>query len=66
MPSGLRFRLQDYLELIDWTGRQIRNDNRAQIDQPALPIFELKNSIGCPYRLILKRLFPVIEPLMNA
>ena len=32
MPDGLAFRLVDYLELIDWTGRQIREDKRGSID----------------------------------
>jgi len=35
MPKGL-FRLADYLEVIDWTGRQIREDKRGVIDD-ALP-----------------------------
>lgn len=36
MPDGLPFRLPDYLELVDWTGRQIREDKRGAIDG-ALP-----------------------------
>ena len=32
MPEGLPFRLTDYLELVDWTGRQIRDDKRGSID----------------------------------
>ena len=31
MPAGLSFRLTDYLELVDWTGRQIREDKRGAI-----------------------------------
>lgn len=31
MPIGLPFRLTDYLELADWTGRIIRNDKRGSI-----------------------------------
>jgi REP element-mobilizing transposase RayT len=40
MPAGLPFRLQDYLELVDWTGRQIRSDKRGCIDQQTPPILE--------------------------
>jgi hypothetical protein len=32
MPDGLPFRLTDYLELVDWTGRQIRDDKRGSIE----------------------------------
>ena len=43
MPAGLPFRLQDYLELVDWTGRQIRQDKRGSIDQKQPPILERLN-----------------------
>ena len=36
MPVELPFRLLDYLELVDWTGRQIREYKRGAIDN-ALP-----------------------------
>ena len=32
MPEGLPFRLTDYLDLVDWTGRQIRDYKRGAID----------------------------------
>ena len=38
MPRGLVFNLIDYLELVDWTGRIIREDKRGVIDQTAPPI----------------------------
>ena len=38
MPTGLPFELSDYLELVDLTGRCIREDKRGYIesDQPAI------------------------------
>lgn len=36
MPEGILFRLTDYLTLVDWTGRQIRDDKRDHI-QKTLP-----------------------------
>ncbi len=38
MPEGLPFRLPDYLELVDWSGRIIREDKRGAIPDnlPAL------------------------------
>ncbi len=43
MPTGLPFRLQDYLELVDWTGRQLRDDKRGSIDNGIPPILERLN-----------------------
>ena len=40
MPKGLPFRLTDYLELVDWTGRVIREDSCGAIDASLPPIFE--------------------------
>ncbi|MEM7258337.1 MAG: transposase, partial [Pseudomonadota bacterium] len=40
MPAGLPFRLTDYLELVDWTGRQIREDKRGAIDSDLPTILE--------------------------
>ena len=31
MPKGIPMRLTDYLELVDWTGRIIRDDKRGAI-----------------------------------
>ncbi|MES9816740.1 MAG: hypothetical protein ABW155_08825 [Candidatus Thiodiazotropha sp.] len=38
MPNGLPFRLKDYLELVDWTGRAILEHKRGYIpgDQPPI------------------------------
>ncbi len=37
---GLPFSLHDYLRLVDWTGRIIREDKRGAIDHHTLPILE--------------------------
>jgi len=38
MPFGLAYNLVDYLELLDWTGRAIRDDKRGFIDSDLPPI----------------------------
>jgi len=38
MPVGLPFRLQDYIELVDWTGRMLRQGKRGRISQTIPPI----------------------------
>ena len=43
IPSGIPFRLMDYLELVDWTGRQIRESKRGHIST-ALP--SILNRLG--------------------
>lgn len=43
MSIGLPFRLQDYLELLDWTGRQFRQGKRGAIDEGLPPILERLN-----------------------
>ncbi len=40
MPHGLPFHLKDYLELVDWTGRIIRQDKRGSIDSALPPILD--------------------------
>ncbi|WP_026244559.1 hypothetical protein [Dasania marina] len=40
MPQGIPFHLKDYIELVDWTGRDIRNDKRGAINQQLPPILE--------------------------
>jgi REP element-mobilizing transposase RayT len=40
MPKGLPFRPQDYLELVDSTGRTIRGDKRGSINEYLPPILE--------------------------
>ena len=43
MPHGLPFKLEDYLELLDWTGRILRDDKRGAIDQTLPPILNRLN-----------------------
>ena len=43
MPKGLPFRLEDYLQLVDWTGRIMREDKRGAIDSSIPPILERLN-----------------------
>jgi hypothetical protein len=40
MHKGLPFRLSDYLNLVDWTGRIIREDKRGAIPEELPPILE--------------------------
>jgi REP element-mobilizing transposase RayT len=40
MPKGLPFRLKDYLELIDWTGRVILENKQGYIPDHEPPILE--------------------------
>ena len=43
MPEGLPFKLTDYLELVDWTGRIIRKDKKGHIHHNTPPILERLN-----------------------
>lgn len=43
MPKGLPFRLTDYIELVEWTGRILRDDKRGAIDALLPPILERLN-----------------------
>ena len=40
MPKGLPFRLMDYLELVDWTGRAILANKRGYIPEHQPPILD--------------------------
>lgn len=40
MPEGIPFKLNDYLELVDWTGRFLREDKRGAIPEHFPPILE--------------------------
>jgi len=49
-PNAIGFSLRDYLELVDWAGRAVREGKRGAIDGNAPPILERLNLD--PYRLI--------------
>ncbi len=40
MPKGLPFVLSEYLELVDWTGRSLRDDKRGSIPAHVPPILQ--------------------------
>ena len=40
LPLGIAFALPDYLELLDWTGRAVREDKRGAIPAELEPIFQ--------------------------
>lgn len=43
IPKGLPFRLTDYIELVEWTGRIIRDDKRGAINQNLPPLLKRLN-----------------------
>ena len=60
MPKGLPFELKDYLELIDLTGRCIREDKTGHIAQRQPELLQRLN-ISAVNWLILTR-FPSLVP----
>ena len=40
MPQGLPFKLTDYIELVDWSGRALRADKRGAIPADLPPIID--------------------------
>ena len=49
-PNGIGFSLRDYLELVDWAGRAVREGKRGAIDGNAPPMLERLNLD--PYRFV--------------
>jgi REP element-mobilizing transposase RayT len=43
IPKGLPFKLRDYIELLDWTGRQARKDKGGSISESLPPILSRLN-----------------------
>lgn len=70
--TGILFSFRDYLELVDWTGRIIRQDKRRQIDDTLPPILKrLKISPGqwhlnaTQFEAIYSRRFNRVEPNLD-
>ena len=40
MPEGLPFKLMDYIELVEWTGKQMCSNKRGVIDEKLPPILD--------------------------
>jgi hypothetical protein len=43
MPEGIPFKLDDYLQLVDWTGRLLRDNKRGAIPDNLPPILDRLN-----------------------
>ena len=43
MPEGLPFKLLDYIDLVEWTGRQMRANKRGKINSNLPPILKRLN-----------------------
>ena len=43
MPPGIAFNLLDYIELLEWTGRQVREGKRGSIDANVPPALQRIN-----------------------
>jgi len=56
IPKGLIFNLIDYIELVDWTGRVIRDDKHGVIPKSGLPILTRLN-ISTDHRIELSTNF---------
>ena len=56
MPKGLPFNLTDYLQLVDWTGRQLREDKRGAISK-TLPEIMLRLQLDQKHWLYLTQHF---------
>ncbi len=52
MPEGLPFRLTDYLELLDWTGRQTREDKRGAIPHYIPPLLQRLQIDPCHWQYL--------------
>lgn len=56
MPDGLPFPLKEYLELVDWTGRILRDDKRGSIPTNTPPLLQ-RLSIDAKHWLFLSTQF---------
>jgi hypothetical protein len=56
MPAGLPFRLNDYLELVDWSGRILREDKKGMIPEEIPEILQ-RLQLGARHWCYLNRHF---------
>jgi REP element-mobilizing transposase RayT len=54
MPKGLPFKLTDYLELVDWSGRILREDKLGSIDSNIPPVLERLNLSEDNWEVLIK------------
>lgn len=73
MPSGLAYKLVDYLELVDWTGRAIRDGKRGYIREELPPLLNRLDISGpqwlelsTHYRSRFKGIVGSVETLQRA
>jgi hypothetical protein len=73
MPKGLPFKLRDYIDLVDWTGRQCRQDKRGHMAHDLPPILQRLNIpidnwmvVSCHFESRFKGLAGARNSLMRA
>ena len=50
-PEGIAFSFSDYMELVDWTGRAVRDDKTGAIAESLPPHFALYFFLIFPYKM---------------
>jgi hypothetical protein len=61
LQSGILFDFEEYLALVDWTGRIIRSDKRGRIDNVLPPILDRLQITADQWRINTTQ-FEVIHP----
>ena len=66
MPEGLPFRFNDYLDLVDWTGRCIRDDKRGYIPNELPPILQRLNQRPRTWLFVTRHFESKLKRLVGA